>query len=99
MSMASSERLGLPMTELTQGFRNAEISPVESMRATLEQIRRMEPLVNAFVARAEEDDLLRQAEQSAARWAAGRPAGPLDGVPMVVKDAILCKGWPNRLGS
>jgi len=97
--MSPTSILGLTITSLTEQFRSGRLSPVDCIQVVLDQIRRMEPQIGAFVVRANEDDLLRQAGQAAARWAAGIPAGPLDGVPMVIKDAILCKGWPNRLGS
>jgi aspartyl-tRNA(Asn)/glutamyl-tRNA(Gln) amidotransferase subunit A len=37
-------------------------------------------------------DAARASEQ---RWAAGAPLGPLDGVPVSIKDLILTRGWPT----
>ena len=34
-----------------------------------------------------------------ARWTAGNPLSPLDGVPVAVKDLLLTKGWPTLRGS
>ena len=45
------------------------------------------------------DDVLAQARASAARWAAGAPFGPLDGVPMCVKDEMDQAGHPTTLGT
>jgi aspartyl-tRNA(Asn)/glutamyl-tRNA(Gln) amidotransferase subunit A len=42
---------------------------------------------------------LGQAGESEARWMAGRPIGPLDGVPVTVKDLIDLAGFPTRRGS
>ena len=42
---------------------------------------------------------LRAAGESEARWAAGRPIGPLDGVPATVKDLVDLAGFPTRRGS
>ena len=42
---------------------------------------------------------LMQAGESEARWAAGRPLGPLDGVPVTVKDLLNVAGFPTRRGS
>ena len=39
------------------------------------------------------------AGESAARWAAGRPLGLLDGVPVTVKDLVDLAGFPTRRGS
>lgn len=38
------------------------------------------------------------AAASGARYRAGQPLGPLDGVPIVVKEQIAVKGLPRRLG-
>jgi aspartyl-tRNA(Asn)/glutamyl-tRNA(Gln) amidotransferase subunit A len=38
------------------------------------------------------------AAASGARYRAGQPLGPLDGVPVVVKEQIAVKGLPRRLG-
>ena len=45
------------------------------------------------------EDVLAQARASAARWAAGAPLGPLDGVPMCVKDEMDQAGHPTTLGT
>jgi aspartyl-tRNA(Asn)/glutamyl-tRNA(Gln) amidotransferase subunit A len=40
-----------------------------------------------------------EAGESEARWMAGRPRGPLDGVPVTVKDIMDLAGFPTRRGS
>jgi aspartyl-tRNA(Asn)/glutamyl-tRNA(Gln) amidotransferase subunit A len=42
---------------------------------------------------------LQAARESTARWAAGAPQGPLDGVPVTIKDLIDIAGLPTRRGS
>ena len=42
---------------------------------------------------------LAAAGESAARWRAGRPLGPLDGVPVTVKDLVDLAGFPTRRGT
>ena len=39
------------------------------------------------------------AERSAARWRAGEPLGPADGVPTSIKDLLLTRGWPTLRGA
>ena len=73
------------------------LSPVEALKAITERIARMNPWVNAFAAL--NPRALQQAGESEARWAAGRPMGQLDGVPVTVKDLLNIAGFPTRRGS
>ncbi|MBL9023194.1 MAG: amidase [Myxococcales bacterium] len=41
----------------------------------------------------------REAAESAARFKSGRPIGPLDGIPYLVKDELDVAGLPTRCGS
>ena len=40
-----------------------------------------------------------EARASEARWAKGEPIGPLDGVPVTIKDNIATKGEPKPVGT
>src|SRR5207302_1834510 len=40
-----------------------------------------------------------QAREAEKRWNGGTPLGPLDGMPLTVKDAILAREWPTLIGS
>src|SRR2546426_8778970 len=93
----SRDLCALSATELLDGFRKHELSPVEVTRAVLERIERLNPVLNAFnlVSERAMDD----AKASEARWMAGQPKGLLDGVPVSIKDIILTKGWPTLRGS
>lgn len=91
--------LTLPAAELTSHYRNGTLSPVEVMDAVLHQTAKVETTVNAFVVREDDEALRELAVASEKRWLKGEPIGELDGVPLVVKDAILVRGWPNRAGS
>lgn len=44
-------------------------------------------------------DLMAQARASTQRWAAGAPLGPLDGVPIGVKDEVWQAGYPTTVGT
>lgn len=84
--------------EITQAYQNGALSPVETTEIALERADRLEPVLNAFcyLAPAEAMEAARDAET---RWRQGTPLGPLDGVPITVKDAILAKPWPTLKGS
>jgi aspartyl-tRNA(Asn)/glutamyl-tRNA(Gln) amidotransferase subunit A len=94
----SDDMLSLSAANLVEHFRARRLSPVEVTRAALERIARLQPAYNAFVLVGEED-ALRAARESEARWARGEPLGPVDGLPTTVKDLLLAKGWPTRRGS
>ncbi len=78
-------------------YARGSLSPVETLRAVGERIDRINPALNAFAAM--NPHSLAAATASAARWHARRPLGPLDGVPVTVKDVIDVAGLPTRRGS
>ncbi|MEO7150699.1 MAG: amidase [Burkholderiaceae bacterium] len=85
-------------TALLALYRSGAASPVEATRAVLARIERLNPVLNAFC-RVFTDEALAGAAQSEARWRAGTPCGPLDGVPVSIKDLILARGAPTLRGS
>jgi aspartyl-tRNA(Asn)/glutamyl-tRNA(Gln) amidotransferase subunit A len=93
----TADLCSLSATELLDGFRKHELSPVDVTRAVLERIEKLNPVVNAFCLVSEH--ALDDAKASEARWRAGQPKGLLDGVPVSIKDIILTKGWPTLRGS
>lgn len=93
-----SELTELTATQLVDGYRKGEFSPVDATRAALDQAGRIQPAVNAFV-RLDTDEALTRARESTERWRRGEPAGLLDGVPVTVKDILLLRGGPTLRGS
>ena len=87
----------MPATVLLAHFQRGALSPVEALQAVTERIARFNPRINAFAVL--NPRALDAAGQSAARWRAGRPLGPLDGVPCTVKDLLDLAGFPTRRGS
>jgi aspartyl-tRNA(Asn)/glutamyl-tRNA(Gln) amidotransferase subunit A len=85
-------------TELVEGYRNKTLSPVDATEAALDAIDSYDGRVNAFVL-VDPDGALAAAKQSEARWQAGEPLGPGDGVPTSIKDALWTRGWPTVRGS
>ncbi len=84
--------------ELSAAFEARDLSPVEVAEALLGRIEALDAQVNAFCL-IDAPTTLKQAEDSEARWMAGEPLSPLDGVPVAVKDLLVTKGWPTRRGS
>ncbi|MFB6438886.1 amidase [Streptomyces sp. NPDC056411] len=88
----------LTATELTAGYAAGAFSPVEAARAALERAEAAQRATNCFT-RIDANRALAAAGESAERWWAGAPAGPVDGVPVTVKDLILTRGAPTLRGS
>ncbi|WP_341703240.1 amidase [Ferrovibrio sp.] len=84
--------------DLVDAYRGRSLSPVEVTQALLTRIAAVNPKVNAYCL-VDEESALRDAQASEARWQAGKPLGPVDGVPASIKDIILTRGWPTLRGS
>jgi aspartyl-tRNA(Asn)/glutamyl-tRNA(Gln) amidotransferase subunit A len=94
----SDDMLSFTAVELTEHYRSKKLSPVETTRAALDRIGRLNPVYNAFVM-VDEARAMKDARASEARWQRGAPAGSVDGVPATVKDLIVTQGWPTLRGS
>jgi len=88
----------LTIPELTEGYRTGALSPVDVARSLLDRIRSLNPAVNCVV-HIDEAYTLAMAQNSQARWQAGRPLSALDGVPVTIKDLSAVAGMPKRRGS
>lgn len=88
----------MPAPALRAAFAAGEVSPVDVLEAVLKRLDLVEPAINAF-AHVDRQGARDAARASEARWRSGNPLGPLDGVPVSVKDMLLTKGMPTRKGS
>ncbi|WP_077192519.1 amidase [Streptomyces lydicus] len=98
MTTEPTDLADLTATALTAGYAAGAFSPVEATRAVLERAEAAQAATNCFT-RIDADEALSAAGESAGRWRAGAPAGPVDGVPVTVKDLILTRGTPTLRGS
>ncbi len=83
--------------DLVDAYRRGALSPVEVVRDTLARAHESQTTLNAFAII--DDSCLAQAEASAARWRRAGTLGPLDGVPVSIKDNVYAAGMPTRFGS
>ncbi len=83
---------------LIDAYRRRELSPVEVTQSVLGHIERWEHHLRAlYLFRPEL--ALDQARASEARWLKGQALGPLDGVPLTIKENIATRGDPMPIGS
>jgi len=88
----------LSAVELLARYRAKSLSPSEVFADLEKHIARWEPHLKALYAYTPES-ARKEVAASTERWAKGAPIGPLDGVPVTVKDNIASKGVPMPLGT
>jgi aspartyl-tRNA(Asn)/glutamyl-tRNA(Gln) amidotransferase subunit A len=93
-----TELTHLTAAELLAGYRDRTLSPVQATQACLARIREADAELKAFCF-IDEGPALAVARESEQRWSRGAPCGPLDGVPVAIKDLILTRGMPTLRGS
>jgi amidase len=85
--------------ELAESIRARKISAREVMSAFLRQIDRVNPKINAIVAKLDDDRCLALADEADRRLARGDVVGPLHGLPFAFKDLDPAVGFPMTRGS
>jgi amidase len=85
--------------ELARLIRARKVSAREVMAAHLRQIERVNPRVNAIVAKLDDARCLALAEDADRRLATSGPDGPLHGLPFAFKDTEAVVGFPFTRGS
>jgi aspartyl-tRNA(Asn)/glutamyl-tRNA(Gln) amidotransferase subunit A len=88
----------LSAVDLIAGFRAKQFSPSEVLEDVLAHIAAWEPHIKALYA-FDPDGARAVAKASTERWQTAEPIGPLDGVPVTIKDNIATKGVPMPLGA
>lgn len=90
-----------PAVEFAAAIRRKEVSPVEVVDCYLERMDELDPRLNAFCHRADDD--VRKAASAAAdtvaRAASTEDLPPFHGVPLPIKDLLDVAGWPTTHGS
>lgn len=88
----------LSAAELAMRFRRRETTPTAALEAVLARIDAANPAINAF-ATLDTAGARAAAAAADARHAAGAPLGPMDGVPVSIKDNITVAGLRCAWGS
>jgi Asp-tRNA(Asn)/Glu-tRNA(Gln) amidotransferase A subunit family amidase len=79
-------------------FASGAQTPRQFLEDTLALLEHWEPRIGAFVC-TNLPAAREAAERSTARWRAGKPASPLDGMPVGIKDIIETVDMPTEMGS
>ena len=96
--MAPNDLVTLSISELAPKIASREVSPVEVTAAAIAQSERVEPQVNGFITLMHEQ-AMETARMREAAIAKGGYLGPLDGVPVGVKDCVAVAGVKATAGA
>jgi aspartyl-tRNA(Asn)/glutamyl-tRNA(Gln) amidotransferase subunit A len=88
----------LSAVDLIAGYRAKQFSPAEVLEDVLAHVAVWEPHIKALYA-FDPQGARTAAKASTERWQKAEPIGPLDGVPVTIKDNIATKGVPVPLGA
>jgi Asp-tRNA(Asn)/Glu-tRNA(Gln) amidotransferase A subunit family amidase len=81
----------------TRAFAEGRDTPRAFLERGLAAIAAREPVVQAWVVR-NEVEARAAADAATARWQAGRPLSPIDGMPIGIKDLLETKDMPTGMG-
>ena len=87
--------------DIAKAYQDGSTSPDEVARKVLESVEASnahDPSLNAFIAY-QADDLMKQADEAAARINKKRPLSIFDGIPVAIKDEIDVKGYATTCGT
>ncbi|MVA25488.1 amidase [Agrobacterium vitis] len=93
-----TDLVDLTIRELIAGFSAKTLSPEDYWNAVEARIDAFEPSVQALYLY-DPESARAQARASTDRWQREAPLGPLDGIPVSLKELIATKGQPVPLGT
>ncbi len=88
----------LPLSQISDALASGAVSPEALLEASLARIRAVDGRLHAFL-RLTTDEAHAAAKASAQRRSSRKPLGPLDGVPIALKDIFCMEGVETTCGS
>ncbi|MGB3697613.1 MAG: amidase [Gordonia sp. (in: high G+C Gram-positive bacteria)] len=98
MAADRDELCALSALELSKAYRDGSFSPVDVIDEVLGAVDRVDAHLNAFCL-VDPDGARSAARAAERRYRDGSALGPLDGVPVSIKDIFLTAGHPTHRGS
>ncbi|MEJ8472571.1 amidase [Roseibium algae] len=96
--MSNAHTIALSACEILAAFEDGSLTPSAYLAVCLEEIARFNPKINALTSM-DVEAAITSAAAATKRWQAGCPKGPLDGLPIGVKDLQNTKGMLTTHGS
>ncbi len=90
--------LDMTAVELGRKIKEGEVTSVEATEAALEQIRRLDPVLNCYIT-IDEQEAFAQAVKVQEQIENGTLTGPLAGVPVAIKDNMCTEGMLTTCAS
>lgn len=94
----SKEIISLSANQIAFKIKNKEISVTQTVEAFLNQIERINPLVNAISDIRKKEDILNEAKEKDLQIQKGEKLGALFGLPISIKESFLVKGLKTTNG-
>jgi aspartyl-tRNA(Asn)/glutamyl-tRNA(Gln) amidotransferase subunit A len=88
----------LPLSQVSEALASGAVLPDALLEASLARIKALDGRLHAFL-RLTENEARAAAKASAQRRRSGKALGPLDGVPVAVKDIFCVEGVETTCGS
>ena len=85
------------VAELHQAMADGRLTATALTQHFLERIEELNPSLHAVIT--VNHDAVAEAQASDEAWGAGQPRGPLEGIPVLVKDNVQVAGMPTTAGS
>jgi aspartyl-tRNA(Asn)/glutamyl-tRNA(Gln) amidotransferase subunit A len=96
--MTSQEPWTCSASELGALYASGRLTPTGALEAVLDRVEAINPRINAIVT-LDSSGARAAAQASSHRWREGRALGPLDGVPITIKDNLEVAGLRCTWGS
>jgi amidase len=97
LSDTSADPAPSSVAGLRQAMAEGRLTAAALTRRYLARIEQLNPALHAVITVS--PDAMAEAAASDRAWASGRPRGPLEGVPVLVKDNVQVAGMPTTAGS